>query len=123
MMGYETTIIVGPLINFNNEESWLKVYATVELGKLGESCLYGLPFTNPKHPVYWFAPTGDGDTQRYKDRYDQSLNPLPILHVIQKLQTDIRENNYFSRTTWALALLQSMHDNSTEDLYCLLYGH
>jgi hypothetical protein len=125
-MGYETTLLIGrdTKTTFISKESavYFQVYAHVDMGKLGNSKLLDLPWIN-KTPEdifwYWYAPTGDGDTQIEEDRYGEKPRPMPIATVIQALKEDIKNDDY-ERLKWALALLESMPDG---DLSVLLYGY
>jgi len=140
-MGYEINLMIGKLglrgpeyerdtdglyikDDHNNltptgrTESYFMQYASLDLCKPGyDSHIFNIASTNPdpKEVVYWYV----GDTRITTDRYGEELRPVPILEVLEALQEDDQE---YRRFRWAVALLESMVDDS-EEIHVLLYGH
>jgi len=127
-MGYETELVVGKLTDhkFGHETAhWFKVYAVVDMCKMGYDTLVAtLDAHLPKGSepaVYWYAPTGDGNTMITEDSYGDMPKPLPIKTVVEALEKDM-ENEDYRRFKWALALLKSMEDDP-EGLSVLMWGY
>jgi len=126
-MGYETELLVGRDTgdSYSSEGQYFMVYAHVDMCKLGMTAVLDLPWVNKTPEVkkwYWYAPTGDGNTIITEDRYGDMPRPVPIADVITALKEDLVNSDY-RRLKWALALLESMEENSGEELSVLLWGY
>jgi len=128
-MGYETMLLIGR----NTEQSYLsddkgvyfQVYTHVDMCKLGDSQLFNLPWVN-KTPEdkfwYWYAPTGDGDTQVEEDRYGDKPRPVPLLAVLEALEEDMTNDDY-RRLKWAYHLLLAMEETTPGKLSVLMWSY
>lgn len=127
-MGYETILLIGKdtKMGFAPDEGiYFQVYAHVDMCKLGNSQLFNLPWLN-KTPEdkfwFWYAPTGDGDTQIEEDRYGDKPRPVPLLAVLEALEEDMSNADY-RRLWWAYQLLLSMHETSPGELSVLMWSY
>jgi len=128
-MGYELILSVGkankPFRKSNGEEEkkWFQVMATVDLCKPGyDSEVYKLTtITDKSKEVYLYAPMGNGDTEVETDRYDSALHVISINDMLEALRKDSERDTY-RRFKWAIAMLESMKDDS-EELECVLFGY
>ena len=128
-MGYETTLLVGQQTNqtyYDTEKKelskdyfWFQVYASIDLCKAGN-----YKDLEPEHktPSYFYAPAGDGDDQIIEDRYGDKLISTPIEFLINRISEQAEKEEY-RRFKWALGMLESMRDNSKEQLTVLIFGH
>lgn len=151
-MGYETKLLIGASSSLTNDESvygeliiedgeayrpmlkdeddnflktgkketWFQLMATVDLCKCGyDSAINNIPHVNTdeSHQWYWY----EGNERRIEDCYGAKLKPAPLIDVINALKKDIEDDEY-RRFKWALALLESMQ-NDSEKITVLLYGH
>ena len=126
-MGYETTLLIGELFNFQvaakTPEKYFQLISTLELCKTGKSAIWDLPWKNEtpdEMKWYWYAPTGDGNQQQYEDRYGDEPQPVPVADVLEALEEDALQDNY-RRFKWAIALLKSIQDTSPNSNFPVLY--
>ncbi len=133
-MGYEIIVAVGKVYDdnfFPTEDSknqrYFREYASVDLCKPGYDSSFLMAMEQAREneselkPVYLYAPMGDGDTQVTKDRYDAKLYPIPIQDALDALRKD-NERDPYRRFKWAVALLESMADD-TEKLFVISWGY
>lgn len=124
-MGYETTLLIGsthPDIG-DKKEVYFRLDCTIDLCKIGESHLWELPWLNEtpdETKWFWYAPTGDGDTQVYEDCYGDIPQPVNINDVIEALEEDSLHDDY-RRFKWAIALLKAMA--ATGNYSVLFWSH
>lgn len=126
-MGYETQLVVGldTEQKYNEDGIYFMTYATVDMCKIGSSALFNLPTVNKtpdKKHWYFYSICGDGNTPVTEDRYGDMFQPVPLDDVITALEQDVHDSNY-RRFKWALALLKSIKETSTEELSVILWGH
>jgi len=108
-MGYETTLLIGELFNFQvaakTPEKYFQLISTLELCKTGKSAIWDLPWKNEtpdEMKWYWYAPTGDGDKQQYEDRYGDFPQPVPLIDILEALEYEVTQDTY-RRFQWAIA--------------------
>jgi len=123
-MGYETLILVGGISALKPRQgTFFQVYAAIDLCKCVESNLLKMEnVLTHSTKVFWFPPSGDGNTPVTEDRYGKEPKLISITDAISALKRDVATSDY-RRFKWALALLESMYKSSEEDLLILLYGH
>jgi hypothetical protein len=106
-------------IKTGRKETYFSIYATIDLCKCGGREINNLDRINKDTSHHWYWYTGNGRT--VEDCYGDKLKPVPIIDVINAIEQDSFDNDY-RRFEWALALLNSMK-NDTENLSVLLRGH
>lgn len=120
-MGYETKLLIGSSRGVQREgETYFEIMCMVDLCQCSRgSMINGLNRVNKddSHGWYWYL----GDKRLSEDAYGDRLKPVPIEHVIEALKVDL-ENEDYRRLRWAIALLESMADDS-EEISVLLYGY
>jgi len=133
-MGYETQLIVGKDTGHSyasQKGNYFQVYAIVDMCKMGYdnviSRLSAHLGEKAEPVVYWYAPTGDGDTVITEDSYGDKPKPVPIKDVIAALEETMEQEKLageyaYRRFKWAYALLKAMEDDS-EELSVLMYGY
>ena len=125
-MGYETQLLIGVNTNtVGRNGTYFMIYAHIDMCVLGKSNLFTLPYKNNSPETekwFFYAPYGDGDTRITTDPYGKYPRPVPISDVIAAIEEDLLNSGY-RRLTWALDLLKSMNENSSEALSVLLWGH
>ncbi len=150
-MGYETTLLIGrecttsdeikrgPLVTEEGEayrpylkdedgafiktgakETYFMIYAEIDLCKCGyTSEISKIDKENTDKGHHWIWASG-GD-ERSEDLYGEKPKPVSFKAVIDALEKDYQDGEY-RRFKWALALLNSMQDES-EELSILMFGH
>lgn len=110
----------GDFIPTGKKKTYFQVMAMIDLCKCGyESNISEIDFKNYDEDHYWYYYAGS--TEINEDCYGIKPKPIPIKIVLEALKKDNAEEEY-RRYTWAIALLESMADDS-ENLKVMFYGH
>ena len=129
-MGYETELLIGSKSSLTGKDrltgkdvTWFEIFATIKLCECDlDSNLLALDRVNKDKnwSLFWFG--SDGDERITTDKYDDRLQPVPIMDVINALKSDLKIEDY-NRFRWALSLLESMQNNEYKNITVLLYGY
>lgn len=110
----------GTLLKTGRKATWFKIYASIDLCKCGyKSKINDIDNANNDENHYWYWYEGSERTS--EDAYGRELKPISANTVIAALKKDVESYNY-RRFKWALALLESMTDDS-ENISVLLCGY
>ena len=114
----------GRYVETGRLEYYFSVYATIDLCKLGyqDDALNRLAkksHKGSKSKVYFFY---EGDKEMREDCYGEKMFPVPVAKVLKAMKASIDPQEPYRRLEWAIALLESMV-NDSEEIQVLFYGH
>jgi hypothetical protein len=138
-MGYEIKLFIGkdtgrkeddidysttPPRDSGKKRTYFMTYAMIDLCKLSYDGSFHAAMNNWKNQDkehFWFKYADDGETMISEDRYDEQWIPQKLSVVLDTLKAEPDAKEY-RRLRWAIALLESMADDS-ESLSVWIYGY
>lgn len=118
----------GNYIYTGRNEIYFQIMGIVELCKIGDGPLskvvskshkLGNEFSKVDFVLFYGF---DGDEQFSEDKYGDYSWPVPVKEVCAALSQELSEGEDYRRFVWALALLNSMK-NDSEQLEVIFWGH